>query len=418
MSDTQTVRAKAPLPREFFVSLLATLFFALSMTLIIPLVPLYITDELGEAEHWIGTATLMIALAAVSTRIPGGALSDTQGRRKLMLVGAAFSVMAGVLYVFSNGLWLFLAARLLNGVGLGLFTTAAKALAADLTPASRRGEAMGYTNAAFSVASVASPLLSEGLKNAISFQAVFALSALLALLAFAITLTLPATLPARAVGQTVRGDLGIVLRVRGLWAATLLMMALAPIMSVMFTFFPLLAERKELLADSPRLLSSIAIGIGLSLWSLVDTVIEPIAGRISDRVGRLVVGLPGLVIAVLGVLALARATNTATTFAAIAFTSAGWGMARATSDSMVQDAVPPALRGMGAAILYTGFDLAVGGGAQALGTVINGSDFSAFFRLTLVMVGVLALFGLALSLRLKSHDPQSAGLPQIAHPAD
>jgi MFS family permease len=396
------------LPRAFYVSLAATTLFSLGLTAMIPILPLFLTDELGLAEHWIGTATLMVAFTAVSLRVPAGTFSDRYGRRSVMSFGAALGVVAACVYVASETLIIFLAARLLTGASLALFTTTGKALAADLAPAVRRGEAMGLTNAAFSVATIVSPLLGEGLKNAVGFRAVFALSGFLMLAALAVTYTLPIDQPRSGTARNTRRDIQMTLYERGTWAAILLMMSMGSVLALMFTFYPLLAERKKLFADAPGVIAPVAIGLGLSIWAITDSLVEPMAGRISDRLSRQLVAIPGLVLAALGVVALSQARHTLGAYTAIAVLTAGWGIVRPTADSVLQDAVPPVLRGMGTAVIYTMFDLAVGLDAQVFGSLINDSDFSTFFGALLVVLLAFGAAGIALSTRLLTYEQRAA----------
>jgi len=403
---------RPPLPGAFYQALVGLLLFAFAVTILIPVVPLFITDRLGSTEQWIGTATLILAFTAVTSRIPTGTLSDRQGRRRWMLIGALLSLAASLFYLASHSIAVFLLARIGTGAALGVFTTASKALSADLAPPSRRGEALGLNNATFSVAGIFSPLVGEGLKNALGFEAVFALSGALSLLALLVTYTLPADHPDMSESNGARRDAVLALRQRGTWAAILLIVSAGALLTLMFTFYPLLAERSALYDDAPRLLAAVAMGLGLSIWSLIDTVIEPVAGRVSDAIGRQPVALPGLVIAAAGVVLLSRAAGTASAYAAIALMASGWGMMRAIADAIAQDAIPPALRGIGTALLYTSFDLAIGINAQLLGGMIDGADFDAFFTATLALFLGFGALGFALATRLRTYTaPQVAPAP-------
>ncbi|HVO44161.1 MAG TPA: MFS transporter, partial [Aggregatilineales bacterium] len=407
-SPPQFPPARPPLPGAFYVASLANLLFALGVTLLVPIIALFITDELRADEQWIGTATLYMSFSAIATRIPGGVLSDRYGRRRVMLIGAVFGILAAAVYTASHSLPVFLAARLMSGASLALFTTANKALSADLAPAARRGEAMGINNAAFALALVLSPVLSEGLKNAISFQIVFAVSGGLILLALAVTYRLPDRAPERTAAGEALGDVQTTLRQRGVWAAIVLMLSLGAILTLMYTFYPLLAERRALYLDAPPVFSTVAMGIGLSIWALTDTLVEPIAGRLSDRVGRQQVALPGLVLAALGVIAMSEARGTLSAYLAVAVLSTGWGATHAVADALSQDAVPPPLRGMSAAVVYTAFDLAVGANAQVLAGLIDGSDFSVLFHATTAVVLAFGLTGILLATRLATYEERAA----------
>ncbi len=399
---------KTPLPRAFWIALIATTCYALSLTIMLPVLPLFITDELGAGEELIGMATFLIGVTAAVVRIPGGAFSDRYGRRAIMLIGAVLGVVAGVIYVFCQSFFVFIIARLFSGASLALYTTTSKALVADLSPPSRRGEALGLSNAAFSVALIVSPLLGEWLKNELGFWAVFVLSTVLSVITLGVTVLLPGGKPLRSAGASAGGDVKDTLHERGIWAALFVMIGMGAIMALMFSYFPLLAERKNYFADAPGVIASVAVGMGLSIWAITDTLIEPLAGAISDRVGRQVVMIPGLLIAVVGVAFLGRAHDTASAYIGVALMSLGWGTTRGIADAIGQDVLPPVLRGMGAAVLYAAYDLAVGLDAQVLGVLIDGSDFGQFFQATLVMSIVFSVVGILLATRLQTHERRVA----------
>jgi hypothetical protein len=123
------------------------------------------------------------------------------------------------------------------------------------------------------------------------------------------------------------------------------------------------------------------------------------------------VAIPGLAIIALGLVALSRASGTASAYLAIIVLATGWGMTRATADSIAQDALPSALRGTGAAALYTSFDLAVGIDAQALGALINGDDFSLFFGVAVTQALIFGVIGILLATRLVAYEKR---IPSIA----
>ncbi len=411
MSQSYTITPQRPsFSRTFYLALLTTLLFAFSISMLVPIIALYITDELNQVEHWIGTATMFITLTSVSVRIPSGTLSDRHGRRKLMLIGAGLSIISGVLYILSVNLPIFLLARLINGAGLGMFTSANKALIADLAPPERRGEALGLSNTGFMAAIIFSPLLSEALMNELGFQSVFITSLILSLICFAVTCTLPHVIPPPQ-EHSIRQNIRIALTARGTWAANMMMIGLGTVLALMFTFYPLLAERKGLFDDAPRVITTIAMGLGLSIWALTDSVIEPIAGWLSDRFGRQIVAAPGLIIAAIGIMMLSHAHDTYSTYLAVAVLAIGWGMARAIADSLAQDAVAPALRGISAAVLYTSFDMAVGTNAQLLGGLIDGNDFDLFFTVATAILLIFGIPGVLLASRLQSYEQRMVHEP-------
>jgi len=398
---------RPPFSSTLYLALLAQLLFALAFTVPMPIIPLYITDDLGAAEQWIGTATLFVAWSSVALRLPGGTLSDRYGRRRIMISGAILGLFASAILILTHDVYSFLLGRLFGGMSLGLYTTAAKALIADLAPPSRRGEAMGLSNASFSSAVVISPLIGEALKNAFNFQSVWIASGVIYVLMFGLTWLLPNTRPTASAAPNIRREISATLNERGLWAALILMVGSGPLMTVMYTFYPLFAERKNLFEDAPAFMSVISMSLGLSIWSLVDALVEPAAGRLSDRVGRQFLIPPSLLIVIIGAIMLSQANSTFFTYTSIAILALGWGAMRSMADAITQDAVAPLLRGTGSALLYTGFDLYVGLSAQLLSTSIDGDDFSVFFVAVILTALLSGIFGFLSSLRLTTYDQRN-----------
>jgi len=127
--------------------------------------------------------------------------------------------------------------------------------------------------------------------------------------------------------------------------------------------------------------------------------------------------VPGLAGVVLGVLALSQADNTFSTYAAIALLASGVAAVSSAANAISQDAVAPMLRGMGAAVLYTSFDLSVGLNAQGLATLIDGDDFGTFFAVLTVVIASLGAAGLILSTRLVAYE-QRLPIPEIVAGTD
>ena len=61
-----------------------------------------------------------------------------------MALVLALSILATVSYYMFDSIHAIVAARILHGFGFGLSTTFAAAIVADVIPASRRGEGIGY----------------------------------------------------------------------------------------------------------------------------------------------------------------------------------------------------------------------------------------------------------------------------------
>jgi MFS family permease len=103
------------------------------------------------------------------------------------------------------------------------------------------------------------------------------------------------------------------------------------------------------------------------------------AGWLSDRVGRRAVAIPGLLLVVPAMAALALARTDAALLAAGVIFGLGWGLARAGLDTTVVEAVSARARGSAVGILYASFDIGVGAGSFGLGLVAQAWSYAAAF---------------------------------------
>ena len=119
---------------------------------------------LVEESHAPATLTGIISasfsLTALVIRLFAGDLSDRQGRKKVLLAGAAFMALGSILSLFCSNLNLLIGTRILMGVGFGLSGTTVSAAAADIIPSSRLGEGMGYLGLAMALTMAVGPSIS------------------------------------------------------------------------------------------------------------------------------------------------------------------------------------------------------------------------------------------------------------------
>src|SRR5262249_27246325 len=104
-----------------------------------------------------GQLTAATALPCGPTALLAGPVSDTYGRRRLLLAGLLL-LMLGTLG--AAGAWTYgvlVACRCLTGVGAALIAPNCLATVADLFPPAQRGQAMGWLGSASGVAAAGGP---------------------------------------------------------------------------------------------------------------------------------------------------------------------------------------------------------------------------------------------------------------------
>jgi len=147
------------------------------------IVPLFVRDVLHESATWTGIGFLVVAALNAATLLPGGKVADTLGRRPVIVAGCLTSGVSMVMLAVLPGLWGFLLALAVLGLGSGLLDVAPAAMIGDLLG---RGKSAGNGQGGTVVASyqmagdigtVSGPVAVGFLVDTVSYSAAFVLAA-------------------------------------------------------------------------------------------------------------------------------------------------------------------------------------------------------------------------------------------------
>jgi MFS family permease len=374
----------------FCIALTANVFFFFSFQGTFPVLPRFIAEVVVRqppeaVAGQVGLASTVLALVSVLTRIPAGQLADRFGRRRFLFAGAICFTLAPLIYIVSRDMPTLLLGRVVHGLGLAMFTTAFQALVTDLSPPERRGEALGLAGASVSVAFMSAPVVGDWLATALGYTPFFVMNVITAVVS--ILLVMLISVPPNRNAAPVTGepesnflaDLRLTLAQKGMRAGVLTMAALGIPFGAFITFVALFAEEQQVTG----------VGSVFSIYAGTSLLAQPLAGWLSDKVGRRGMILPGLAITTLATLILSFDGSLAVFILAGIVFGLGGGLARGGVDALVQDSVPPTLRGTAAAVQYTSFDFWIGLGSYPVGLLANAIGYAATF----VASGIFCLLG-------------------------
>jgi MFS family permease len=164
----------------------------------VSLIPLFVVEALHRDGTLAGVSLAVFAAGNAAVLLLSGRLADTLGRRPLVLAGLVVSGGGTIWVGFTTSVPAFLVASLVAGVGAGVLNPPMNAAVADLVGTKGRG---GPVLAAFQMAAdvgaIIGPLATGLIADGLSYQAAFALTGLMALLATLFWVRAPETLPAR-----------------------------------------------------------------------------------------------------------------------------------------------------------------------------------------------------------------------------
>jgi DHA1 family multidrug resistance protein-like MFS transporter len=124
--------------------------------LIIPIMPTYM-NELHISGSIVGLLVAAFSLTQLLFSPLAGRLSDSLGRKKLIIAGMIVFAVSEWLFGISNGPLFLFVSRMLGGVGAALIMPAVMAYTADVTSNEERAAGMGYINAAITTGFIIGP---------------------------------------------------------------------------------------------------------------------------------------------------------------------------------------------------------------------------------------------------------------------
>ena len=353
--------------------------------MIAPLLP-EIERRTGASEAELGLALGAYALPIVLVSLPLGRAADALGRRPLLLGGLLLTAVGSVVIAAAGSLPPLIVGRGIQGVGAAASWIAALALVSDLAPPGRKGEAIGFALAATSVGAIGGPALGGISGEAIGFEFPFLFVAGIAVgLAVAGRVVLPRQRRRASGGPrtSVRDLVG--LAVSGpVLPATLSVIVGAATLAAIDVVVPLDAdERLGLMAA--------AIGGLFAVTIALDAAAAPIAGRWSDRVGRVPVALLGLALLAASLVLLAILPGVGGLLTGLSVFGVGSSVLFASAVPWLDDAFGKLDKGFGYGFLNLIYSIGYAAGPIAAGVGLQSSGADLTYVLTAVLIVAAAV---------------------------
>lgn len=170
---------------------ISNFIMACTFNLLMPSIPLYITEKLDIPQSKTGIILASYAVALMIVRPFSGYLVDVYPRKKMLMTGFISYVLIflGYFHFTAVGLnevlqrvfhadWsfyaitigLFIFVRFLHGITWGISTVSSSTLAIDLVPSERRAEGIGYYGVFMNVAMAIGPFIAIHIYYAYGFQ--------------------------------------------------------------------------------------------------------------------------------------------------------------------------------------------------------------------------------------------------------
>jgi predicted MFS family arabinose efflux permease len=347
-----------------------------------------IRADFGVSNAAAGAALTLLWGVYALTQFPAGVFVDRVGERRLLLVSLLAGSTGALAFATSAGFPGFLVACVLFGTGTGLYIPPVTTLLTERFP-DAGGTALGVTLAAGSVGATVLPLTGAALAVRHDWRlGIGFVVPLLATAAVGVRLVVPpgehdptgsldrSRHRARQFVVEVFGKRQVRLSVVGITVLTFTHQGLV-------TFMP-----TYLVAVKRPQPTTAATLFGLLFAS--GAVIQPVAGRVADVLGRrrTLAGLTAFSVLPLGALPFAHGTPSIGVLVVLIGLRVG---VTPVNDSYVIDSLPARVRGSGYGLLRSVTLLLSATGSLAVGVVADGGLFDAAFLGLAGLTGVAAL---------------------------
>jgi MFS family permease len=399
---TATDVPAGPQPRKSFKEVwLITIGHALThwypatFYLLLPL----IGNELGLSYLQIGSILTTQAIAGAISNIPGGLFVDSFGRKGLLMAVSLFWIGAPYLLMgFSHDYWLLLTCAALVGIGNNLWHPTAIPLLAQRYP-ERKGLVVSIHGMGGNVGDAAAPLFAGALLAVLSWREVVVINVIPGIVMSVVLLVMlgrtlttdpaghaKAPAPKRTLRDTLR-DFKPLLANR-----TLIFLCATSVFRSMthgglMTFLPIYLATE--MGYSP-----LWIGASMAVLQTAGFIASPIAGHLSDKMGRreIVMGSMTMTAVIIAAMIVAGGTNAFVFF--IAFLGFFFFSIRAVLQAWLLDATPPNMGGSSIGVLFAIQSFGSAFGPLVCGLIADryGLPATFYFLVATIIVANMLIF--------------------------
>jgi len=342
-------------PKVYFEMLASSFMLMINMSLASAFLPIF-AHELDPSGFLIGLVSSIWFLSRIFMEIPSGFLADKIGRRLILISGLALSSAGALLCSLANVIYVLIVGRALWGLGTGLFFMSSSAIIFDIFH-SGRGRALGTFQSIEFIGSFIGAPIGGFMVSAIGYRGVFIVSAALAIISFIIAYLSKGLQQIDAKKLIKYVNLSSLKKVLpGIRNIGLTGVYIGSF-SRMFILTGIAGTVLPLYLNLHLNIPIEVIGIIVSIRTLGIIISTAVSGHLSDRLGRKLIIVTGMLIEALSLYA--YTCLSASDFISLAALVEGFGRGMVLTSLMVllSEMTPSSLRGSAIGIYRTFMDI-------------------------------------------------------------
>jgi MFS family permease len=348
---------------NFILITLGNIFIALNLYLLIVSISPYAMEKFHSSPSQAGLAAGIFMIGILVARLFTGKWIERIGRAKTFRTGLIFGLITSALYFAITGIGSLLLIRFLHGAALGIASTGASTIAADIIPRERKGEGLAYFMLGVTLATAIGPFIAMFLTRHGSFTSIFAACTLSAVVSLAISFFV--SVPEISLTpEQLQGTKGLAFR-------TFLEPKALPIAVVCGALYFCYSSVLAFIAAYAKEVDlTNAASIFFVIYAGAVLLSRPYAGRLLDSKGENTVMYPAIMIFVVGMVILGAAHSGSVLLLSAAFIGVGSAAVQSTSQAVCIRLTAPHRLGLATSTFFVSLDVAIGVGPFVFGLFV------------------------------------------------
>ena len=359
--------------KDFIVTALVNFFLVLIFYLLMVTIAVYAVEEYGASTSEAGLVTGIFILGALAGRLVIGRTIDKIGRKQTLVIGLALFTLTTFFYFLNFGLPFLMLNRFLHGMTLGMASTAAGTIVAQIIPMRRKGEGIGYFSLSSTLATAFGPFIGLMMSQYSSYEMIFSVCLALGVVSLAVSLFVyvPPVVAPPATDETKGFKISDYIEPKAVPIA-LVCLAIALCYSSVLSFINFFAMEEDLVQAASYFFLVYAIAILVS---------RPFTGRLMDLKGANFVMYPAFAIFAAGLFLLSVTSSSTGLLVAGALIGLGFGNMQSTTQAVAVELTPPHRMGLATSTFFISMDAGLGFGPYLLGFAIPLIGYSSLYAI-------------------------------------
>ncbi|MCK1993091.1 MFS transporter [Peribacillus muralis] len=331
----------------------------LSMYLLLVTMAPYAIEKYSVSVSTAGLVASIFIIGALMSRLFAGRQIESVGNKKMLMIGIAIYIMMTFFYFIPTNVFALMAIRFLQGIGVGMATTATGTIVGKIIPPHKYGEGIGYFSLSAVLAAAIGPLIGVALIEHINYTSIFVFSLVVGIVSLIISILVDS--PAKELmSSNKRFTFSSFIEPKALPISISIFVIALGYSSILSFITAYTAEIDLVEAGSFYFL----------VYALAIMISRPFTGKLVDLKGGNSVAYPGLILFAIGMFLISQAHTSFVFLIASAFIGLGYGNFQSCTQSLAIKVTPRERIGLATSTYLVFLELGIGFGPFILGCLV------------------------------------------------